>query len=279
MKNLKITLATMLAMVVLPISTCVFAYNGTDVDTKYEINMPAVLSNGEGVVTSAKSGNFKYQFVETTAAKYSTLKKLAAQLDLMKAYQAGEFENWENAEANENYKAKVTNYESTYNEKVSSLYTQYGSFDSNSISDVRSLWIHELPNFVAGNWVSSSDKKVSLDLTTFTGTKYYVAWVQLGDMYDAEVYVVEGKGETKQPEEQKSEEQKPEEQKPEEQKPEETKQNTTNTSKTNNTGSKTTTTATKLPKTGATGDVVILGGIALSTLGGAVSYRKYRNIK
>lgn len=282
MKNLKLTLATLVAMVVLPVST-VFAYNGTDVDTHYEITMPASLTNGQGTVSSSKTGNFKYQFVETTAAKYSTLKKLAAQLDLMKAYQSGEFANWESAEANANYKAMVTKYESTYSEKVSALYTQYGSFDSNSISDVRSLWIHELPNFVSGSWVSSSDKKVSLDTTTFTGTKYYVAWVQLGDMYDAEVYIVEG---TKTDAEQTDPTPDPEDNKPADNttptdttKPTNTTPSTNITSKDYNTGTKTTSTASNLPKTGAGDNMIIFAGMALSTIGGVVSYRKYRNIK
>ena len=278
MKNLKIV-----AMVVLPVST-VFAYNGTDVDTHYEITMPTALSNGQGTVSSSKSGNFKYQFVETTAAKYSTLKKLAAQLELMKAYQSGEFANWESAEANANYKAMVTKYESTYNEKVSALYTQYGSFDSNSISDVRSLWIHELPNYVSGSWVTSDSKQISLDLSTFTGTKYYVAWVQLGDMYDAEVYIVKGTKTETTPEDTT----KPEDNtnptnntdKSTDKNGNTTTPSTTNTTtKDYNTGSKTTTSASNLPKTGAADNMILFGGMALSTIGGAISYRKYRKIK
>lgn len=296
MKNLKITLATLVAMVVLPVST-VFAYNGVDVDLRYEITMPAALSNGQGTVSSSNAGNFKYQFVETTAAKYSTLKKLEAQLELMKAFEAGEFADWTSAEANANYEAIVNRYESTYNEKVASLYTQYGSFDANTISDVRSIWIHELPSYVEGNWVSSSDRKVSLDTTTFTGTKYYVAWVQIGDMYDAEAYVVQG---TKTTEPANTTD--PEDNKPSDNTTNPTDNNkdnkdnsntstdksgntttipsTTNTTtKDYNTGSKTTSTASTLPKTGAADSMVILGGIALSTIGGAISYRKYRKIK
>ncbi len=192
MKKIKLSLTIILATIILATSSWSLAYNGTDVDTHYEITMPTSLTNGKGTVTSSKEGTFKYQFVETTAEKYSTLNKLADQLELVKAYIDGEYANWGDAEANVNYKAIVTKYESTYNEKVADLYTTYGAFDTNAVSTIRSLWIHELPNFEEANWTTATNKEVSLDLSTFSGEKYYVAWIQLGDTYDAEVYIVNG---------------------------------------------------------------------------------------
>lgn len=272
MKNLKISLTAIVAAILLTISTGVYAYSGMNVDTKYEITMPGSLSNGTGAVSTSVAGDMKYQFVEINQAKYATLKKYEAQLELMQAYVKGEYASWEDSQANSEYEALVTKYESAYNEKVSELYTQYTNFDSNSISDVRSLWIHELTDYSESKWESSTDKKISIDLTTFTGTKYYIAWVKIGDTLDAEAYIVTGTG-TKKDDGNKNEIKN------------ETKNDNTvkndNGTTTPNTTTKTDTTASSsgkiLPKTGISSTV--LGLIAVAGASAGVSYRKYRKIK
>lgn len=276
MKNLKISLTTILTAILLTLSTGVYAYTGMNVDTKYEITMPGNLTNGTGTVSTSVAGDMKYQFVEINQAKYSILKKYEAQLELMQAYVKGEYASWEDSQANATYEALVSKYESAYNEKVSDLYTQYTNFDSNSISDVRSLWIHELTDYSESNWQSSTDKKISIDLTTFTGTKYYIAWVKIGDTLDAEAYIVTGKG-----------------------------NNNNNNNNNNNGGNNTSgnnstsdntikagnntstpnkttdTTASSegktIPKTGVSSTV--LGLIAVAGTSAGISYRKYRKIK
>lgn len=282
MKNLKISLTTILTAILLTISTGVYAYSGLDVDTKYEISMPGNLSNGTGTVSTSVSGDMKYQFVEISQEKYAILKKYEAQLELMQAYVKGEFANWEDSQANAEYEALVSKYESAYGEKVSELYTTYVNFDSNSIATVRSLWIHELPDYTE-NWQNSSDKKISIDLTTFTGTKYYVSWIKLGNVFDAEAYIITGTGNTNKQDEPKDPDQ-PSNNQPSNNQPNNNQPNN-NQNKDNNNGivnsNKKDTTASSsgkvLPKTGVSS--TILGLIALAGTSAGISYRKYRKIK
>ena len=283
MRKTKSILMAILTILLSTISTLVFAYNGTDeVDIKYEITMPSTLTEGKGTVVTSVSGNFKYQFVETTKEKFDKLNKLAAQLKLMQAFVTAEKANWEDNQLNEAYDALVKQYKSTYNEQVSSLYNTYGSIDENSISDVRSLWIHELPNYVSENWVNATDKQVSLDLSTFEGTKYYVAWVQIGDMYDAEVYMVNGtkttEPEQKDPEQNEPEKEEPkkEEPKQEEPKKDEPKQEEPKQEKP---GDTTTAPQKTLPHTGIVENLIMYVGITMSAVVAIISYRKLKNIK
>ncbi len=192
MKNLKISLTATIFAIIVTIFTGVYAYTGLDVDTQYEITMPNSLTNGTGTVNAPESGDMKYQFVEINQEKYDTLKKYEAQLELMQAYIKGESLGWEDSQANAEYEDIVSKYESTYNETISDLYTEYTSIDSNSIATVRSLWIYELTDYNESNWKNSTDSKITLDLTTFKGTKYYIAWVKIDDTLDAEAYVVTG---------------------------------------------------------------------------------------
>ena len=281
MKKLKLTLAIIIATVA--ISTGVFAYTGTDVDTHYNITMPSSLSQGKGTVSASSSGSFKYQFVETNASTYATLKKYDAQVNLIKAYIAGERANWEDATLNANYEAIASRYESTYNEKVSSLYQQLGNIDENALSDVRSLWIYNLPNFDNSKWETSTNKQVSIDLSTFTGTKYVVAWVQIGDMYDAEVYIVTGNKQEEQsePEDNTPEDNTPEDNTPEDNTPENNKPAEDNDKKDDNTviskGDQTKATG-KMPQTGVN-DVAIVSLMSLFSVAGVTSFVKYRRIK
>lgn len=279
MKNLKISLTVILTAIVLAISTGVYAYTGS-VDTTYEITMPNSLTNGEGTVKTLLSGEMKYQFVEISQEKYATIKKYGDQVELIQAYQKGEFANWESSQANEEYKAMVNKYESTYNEKVSDVYQKYESFNSNGLSDARSLWIHELPD-PTDNWQAATDKKISIDLTTFTGTKYYVGWLKVGDVLDAEAYIATG---TKKNEDPKQEDPKNEDPKQEDPKNNNTVVNNTinNNVKGNGTVSnkQDTTASTEgkiLPKTGVSS--IALGLIAIAGTSAGISYRKYRKIK
>lgn len=283
MKNLKISLTMILTAIVLTISTGVYAYTGS-VDTTYEITMPTSLTNGEGTVKTLLAGEMKYQFVEISQEKYATIKKYGAQVELIQTYQKGEFANWESSQANEDYKAIVSKYESTYNEKVSDLYQKYESFNSNGLSDARSLWIHELPS-PTDNWQTATDKKISIDLTTFTGTKYYVGWFKVGDVLDAEAYIATGTKKQDDPkqdepkqDEPKQDEPKKDEPKQDEPKKEEPKNNVKgNTTVSNKQDTTASTQGKTLPKTGVSS--MTLGLIAIAGASAGISYRKYRKIK
>ena len=258
MKKLRLTLATIFA--VAAISTGVFAYTGTDVDTHYNINMPSALSEGKGTV----SGISKFQFVDSDASTYATLKKYDAQVNLIKAYLASERDP-ENTTLAENYRSLCTKYEAKYG-TVSALYQEHGNvLDDNTVSDIRSLWIKALPSFDASKWETSTNGQISIDLSTFKGTKYVVAWVQSGDMYDAEIYVVTG---TKQDEPEPQPEPNPTpDPEPQPEKPvQEIKKGDTTKADGN------------MPKTGIN-DIGIVSLMSVFSIAGVASFIKYRRIK
>lgn len=265
MKNLKISLTAIVAAIILAISTGVYAH-GSQVDTLNQITMPGSLNNGKGTVTSSISGEMSYQFVETTSEKYALIKKYEAQINLISAY----------INSDNNYDKIAENYESTYNQTANGIMTEYGiQFNEEGLAAVKGLWITELDTYSESNWTKAEGTTISLDLTTFNGTKYFVGWVKIGDTYDAEVYKVTGtkkddqnnnnttnntvKNDTKNTTPTKNE----------------TKTNGTTNTPTTITTSKST--ASKLPHTGV--NDVIVGLIATASTASGIAYLRYRKIK
>ena len=270
MKNLKISLTAIIAAIILTISTGVYAYTGIG---NVEIQaMPGSLSNGTATVSNAS----KYQFVEITSTKYTSLKKLEAQYKLLKAYLA--------------YTADNTNttLESAYSSECDSYYAEFGSnsetkeatinavlnsytMGSTLSEECKSKWVSELDNFNASNWTNVTDNKIQIDLSTFKGTKYYIAWVETSTSgkYNAEVYKVTGtkKDDTKNNDNTNNG----------------TTDNTTptvkneSTTNTPKTISASKSTSSKLPYTGA--NDVIVGLIAVATVISGIAYVRYRKIK
>lgn len=255
MKKFKISLTAIVATIILSISTGVYAY-GSQVDTNNVITMPSSLSNGTGTITTTITGSVNYQFVEITAEKYATIKKYETIYNLISAYINGD----------SNYDSMATSYEKTYNQTANGIMTEYGiQFNEEGRNAIKGLWITELTTYSSSAWVKANGTTISLDLTTFEGTKYYIAWVQIGDVYDAEAYKVTGTKKEEKKEETKKEETKKEETKKEEPKNETTikKDNTAVSGKT-------------LPKTGVNSS--ILGLLAIAVIATGVSYIKYNKI-
>ena len=254
MKKIKIYLTVIIATLILSISTGVYAY-GSQVDTQNAITMPTSLSNGTGTITTTITGSIKYQFVEITSEKYATIKKYEAIYNLISAY----------IDQDSNYDSMATNYEKTYNQTANGIIDEYGiQFNEEGLNAIKGLWISELTTYDASAWVNADGTTITLDLTTFEGTKYYIAWVQIGDTYDAEVYTVTGT-KKEEPKEEPKEEQKDE--------PKNEVVEKENTIKKD-----TTTVSTKtLPKTGINSS--ILGLLVIAIVATGVSYIKYRKIK
>lgn len=261
MKKVKICLTVIIAIIILAISSQVYAY-GSQVDTANAITMPSNLSNGTGSVSSSISGAMSYQFVEISSSKYATIKKYEAIYTLIKAYMNGD----------SNYDTLATNYETTYNQTANGIMSEYGiQFNEEGYNAIRGLWITELTTYDASAWVDASGNTISIDLTTFEGTKYYIAWVKIGDTYDAEVYQVTGTGSNNNGNGSNTENEN-----------NNNSTNGTNTSTTNGTtsakGDTTTAKQTTLPKTGIN-SYILLVLVAMFIVTGTVSYVKYRKIK
>lgn len=280
MKNLKISLTAIVAAIILAISTGVYAYTGIG---NVEIQaMPSSLSNGTATVSNAT----KYQFVEITSDKYTAIKKLEAQYKLLKAYEAYSADNT-NTNLENAYSSECDSYYATYGDKndtrdatINAVLNSY-TMGSTLSEECKSKWVNELVDFNASSWTNVTDNKIQIDLSTFTGTKYYIAWVETSTSgkYYAEVYKVAGT-------------------KKDDQNNNNTTNNTTNNTvkndtknttpaknetKTNGTTNTPTTittsksTASKLPHTGV--NDVIVGLIATASTASGIAYLRYRKIK
>ncbi len=259
MKKIKIYLTAVITMIMLTITSQVYAY-GSQVDTSNAITMPGSLSDGKGTVSSSISGSMNYQFVEISADKYTKIKKYETICNLISAY----------INQSSDYDSLISNYESTYNQTANGIMSEYGiQFNEEGYNVIKGLWITELTTYNESAWIKASENMISLDISTFTGTKYYIAWVKLGDTYDAEAYKVTGTKTNK-----------------EDDKNTDTNSgtNTDNTTKTPNDNSKANSTAnntklpTVLPKTGLS-NYILLGVILVFITTGTVTYIKYKSIK
>lgn len=267
MKNLKNSLTAIIFAIILTISTGVFAYTGIG---NVEIqSMPGTLTDGTATVSNAS----KYQFVEITTEKYSTIKKLEAQYKLLKAYEAYTSDPTNTSLANaysaecDSYYAEFGNQNETRDATINSVLNSY-TMGSTLSEECKSVWVNELVEFNASNWTDVTDSKIQIDLSTFTGTKYYIAWVETttSGKYYAEAYKVAG---TK-----VDEPEQPKEEPKNENTPVDNTQKPTNTSSTKK---DTTTTAKTIPHTGASS--AVLGLLAVTGTAAGISYRKYSKIK
>lgn len=280
MKNLKISLTVIVVAIILTISTGVYAYTGIG---NVEIqSMPNSLSNGTATVSNAT----KYQFVEITSEKYSTIKKLEAQYKLLKAYLAYTNDP-DDSSLSSAYSAECDSYYAEFGDKnetrdatINAVLNSY-TMGSTMAEECKSVWVNELVEFNDSDWTNVTDNKIQIDLSTFKGTKYYIAWVETNTSgkYFAEVYKVTGT-------------------KKDEQNNNNTTNNTTNNTvkndtknttptknetKTNGTTNTSTaiktnkTTASKLPHTGV--NDVIVGLIATASTASGIAYLRYRKIK
>lgn len=190
MNYLKKALATILVVLVMTMSTTVLAYTGVgDVDPTLSIIMPEKLTEGIGNI-SGISGTINYQFIEITKEKYDKIKKIEAEYDLIAVY-VEYAENPTDETLTNKYTEACSKYESTYNETVTTVYNRYG-IGPDILVLCRNAWIVELTEYNSSNWLTSNNSKITLDLTKFEGTRYYIAWIKSGDVYDAEVYKVTG---------------------------------------------------------------------------------------
>ena len=283
MKSLKISLTAIVAAIILAISTGVYAYTGIG---NVEIQaMPSSLSNGTATVSNAT----KYQFVEITSEKYNTIKKLEAQYKLLKAYLAYTADNT-NTTLESAYSSECDSYYATYGNKnetrdatINAVLNSY-TMGSTMAEECKSKWVNELVEFNASNWSNVTDSKIQIDLSTFKGTKYYIAWVETSTSgkYYAEVYKVTG---TKNDDGKKDDDTKNDVKNDvkntikDNSIPTVKNDTSSNTSKENTPKTITTSksTASKLPHTGVSD--IIVGLIATASTASGIAYLRYRKIK
>lgn len=270
MKNLKISLTAIVAAIILAISTGVYAYGGeSEVDPENNITMPGTLSNGVGSV-SGVSGEMSYQFVEISEAKYNEVKKIEAQYELLNVRVNVYNPNPTDETATAKYKSACEKYEKNYNEDVSVCFNKYGE-GPDALIQCRNTWIQSLTSFDASKWESTTNGKITIDLSTFKGIKYYIGWIKTGSIYDAEVYKVTG---TKKDDDKKDNTTDNDDKKDNTNSAVKNDTNNENTPKTITTNKST---ASSLPHTGV--NDVIIALIAVASVVSGIAYIRYKKIK
>lgn len=223
MKKLKVVFALfiLIGIVLCPLKK-VNAHS-VELDPESLITMPLMIFGGSGTISikdSVSNYTLYFQGVEIPSTVYSQIEQietdgnkdlealkqeytaLKTEVDNLKtiydealeAYQTGitnsvdepELEALKSAyeTAKSNYQTKLTEYSNKveeYNNKVTELYEQ----------------INELtPTYVESNWTQTTDNKISIDVTEFSGEQPYVVWVKLvtsnGTYYDEGIYTMTG---------------------------------------------------------------------------------------
>lgn len=188
MKILKNILTTMMIAILLFGVTKIYAYDGL-VDAGSEVTISETLVNGNGEISltrNIKDYEMYYQYTEIDNELYKQIRKLKDELLVAQYYNI-----WEAEQTDENYDIYVSAY-LYYQEKYNETADDY---TENRIDEVESIIISLLPNYT-DEWILTTNNKINIDLSQFTGTKDYIVWVKVntGDrtIYDAEVYELEG---------------------------------------------------------------------------------------
>lgn len=305
MKKFKIVSTIVLILILIIGVTKVNAYSGI-VDVNDDITLPSKLTNGTGTITLSRNiqnANVSFQFVEMDSNTYKKIIKLKEELLVAQYYNIYEADQTE-----ENYDIYVSAYkyyQEKYNETVDNYTTEH-------IDEVESIIIGLLPDFTS-QWENSTNNQIKIDLSTFSGTKYFTAWTKVvsngNTIYEAEVYELTGtkqednksdddnkkddsnKDDTNKDDNKKDDSNKDNTNKDDNKKDDSNKDNSNNNSNkdnnnSNNTGKDdgkkddttikdTTTSNTKIPQTGEN-NFIILIALSIAVIMAVISYRKMK---
>ena len=189
MKIIKNVLIAIMILVIVLVITNANAYTGGVVDAGDEIEISAVLNNGNAIVTTSTSlsnATMYYQFVEMDSNKYNQIRKLKDELNVAVYFRT--YENNQTEQNYDNYISALNYYQTKYGETLT-------NFRDSHIDELKDQIIGNLPDYT-NEWILTSNNTISLDLSSFSGTKYYTAWVKVQSgariVYDAQIYDVTG---------------------------------------------------------------------------------------
>ena len=189
MKILKKLLVTIMILTVVFVITNANAYTGGVVDAGDEIEISAVLNNGNAAVntsTSISNGKMYYQFVEMSKEKYDQIRKMKDELNVVDYF--NKYEANETDDNYDNYISARKYYKDTYGVELTNLSPDH-------MDELRDQIIGNLPDYT-NDWTLTSNNTISIDLTSFSGTKYYTAWVKVESgertVYEAQIYDITG---------------------------------------------------------------------------------------
>lgn len=195
-----------------------------ELDPESLISMPYMIIGGSGTITiksSVTDYTLYFQAIQISSNVYSEIEKTQtdgeAELNTLKeaytalkteadnlketynsaydAYTEG-VENTELSETElETLKTAYETAKTNYQNKVIEYKNKIDEYNA-KVTEINSK-INELtPTYVEGNWTQTTDNKVSIDITQFSGQQPYVIWAKLvtsdGTYYDEAIYTMTG---------------------------------------------------------------------------------------
>ena len=185
MKIIKKVLISIIILIIVFVITNANAYTGGVVDAGDEIEIPSILNNGNVTVNTATSlanSSIYYQFVEMDSNQYAKIRKLKDELNVARYYIT--YDENKTEQNYNNYQSARQYYLNKYGENLT-------NFSDARIDELDAKIIGNLPDYT-NNWILTSNNIISLDLSSFSGTKYFTAWVKVQNgirtVYDAQIY-------------------------------------------------------------------------------------------
>ena len=189
MKNLKNILSVILAVIIMLTATSTMAYSKT-LDVRDEIQISTFISNEKGSIKIANQitgYSLYYQVNEMDSSTYKKIKQLEDELRVIQAFNM--YEAAKTQKLYDEYLSTQIYYKNLYGTNVTNCRSQRAD-------EAKSTIIYLLPDYKE-TWNQTTDNSFNVNLSSFSGTKDFVVWVQLikqdgTKVYDAEVFELTG---------------------------------------------------------------------------------------
>ena len=189
MKNLKNILSIILVAIIILTATSTMAYSKT-LDVRDEIQISTFISNEKGSIKIANQitgYSLYYQVNEMDSSTYKKIKQLEDELRVIQAFNM--YEAAKTQKLYDEYLSTQIYYKNLYGTNVTNCRSQRAD-------EAKSTIIYLLPDYKE-TWNQTTDNSFNVNLSSFSGTKDFVVWVQLikqdgTKVYDAEVFELTG---------------------------------------------------------------------------------------
>lgn len=198
--------------------------HSVELDPESLISMPMMMIGGTGTITIKSSvSNYElyFQAIQVENTTFSQLEKtkndgdtelktlkeaytdLKTEVDNLKetynsaytAYTEGSKNTTLSEEEKENLKSAYETAETNYRNKVTEYNNKIDEYN-NKVKEINSKIKELTPMYTEENWTKTTDNKITIDTTQFSGEQPYTVWVKLvtseGTYYDESIYTMTG---------------------------------------------------------------------------------------
>ena len=189
MKNLKNILSIILVAIIMLTATSTMAYS-KPLDVMNKIEISKFISNEKGSIKIANGitgYSLYYQVNEMDINTYKKIKQLEDELRVIQAYNM--YEAAKTDKLYDEYISTQAYYKNLYGTNITNC-------TSKRADEAKSTIIYLLPDYKE-SWTQPTTNNFDINLSSFSGTKDFVVWVQLvkkdgTKVYDAEVFELTG---------------------------------------------------------------------------------------